>query len=267
MVKIIISILYFVLFYFFSQKYLASRFFILSILFIGFLFRNISNPIISSNAISFERASFFDDAFSRASEADLNEQDRLVFSLMVKKIFSDSGIRSFSSLSQDEIFHLFLVVNQDNLFTPCASDGQKLLNLKLVLILLTSLDRELGEGQYLKEEAFSLFKKINMIYGCKEEELREKNVFLWNFVQPYTVEQYLKKADLISTLKSFFTMSAPQYLEIVEYNSDLPFYKRLPFRMFGIILSSFYQNLFPYFVLRNERIAVLKKINTECHHI
>lgn len=209
------------------------------------------------------RGTLFDEAFQRCISADLNENDQAEFAQIKSLIFNkEEKIKSLSLFTEEEIFNLFLKVNQDDIFTPDKLNGKELLNLKLVLILLTSLDRELGRDQELKEAAFDLYKKLNNLDEKVDKEFREKNVFCWNFFAKTYPKQYIKKIGVWDSVKSFFNISTPEYVTIVEYGSDFPFYKKLPFRMFGFFLAPFYKSYFPYYQLRDKRIKAITEINT-----
>lgn len=210
------------------------------------------------------RTALFDEAFARCISSELNKKDQMEFDHIKSLIFKkDQNSKSLSSFTEEEIFNFFLVVNHDTIFNPHRSDGKELLNLKLVLILLASLDRELGRDQELKEVAFDLYKKVNQFDESVDKEFREKNVFLSKFFQGDYPKAYIKKIGLWHTLKSFFNLSTPEYLAIVEYGSELPFYKKLPFRMFGLFLAPLYKSYFPYYQVRDSRIQRIKEINTE----
>ncbi len=241
---------------------IKKKFFI--ILFILFFIReDRCNMIFEKNQSRDEmREILFDDAFGRIEIVSLNDEEKQQYSLIKSSLFQEGFIKPLSLFTEEEIFNLFLKVNQDDIFTPDKLNGKELLNLKLVLILLTSLDRELGRDQELKEKAFDLYKKLNNLDEKVNKELRDKNVFLWNFVQGDYPKKYIKKNGFWPMLKSFFSASAPEYLAIVEYDSDLPFYKKLPFRMFGFFLAPFYQSVFPYYQLRDKRIKAITEINS-----
>lgn len=209
------------------------------------------------------REALFDEAFNRIEIVSLNEEEKQEYFLIKSSLFPEGFIKPLSLFTEEEIFNLFLKVNQDDIFTPGKFEGKDLINLKLVLLLLTSIDRELGRDQELKEKIFSFYKKINHIDAIEEKFLRDKNVFCWNFVQKVYPKEYIKKTGLIDTLKSFFNMGTPEYLAIVEYSSDLSFYKKLPFRMFGLFLAPLYKSYFPYYQLRDKRIKVITEINKE----
>jgi hypothetical protein len=210
------------------------------------------------------RGTLFDEAFQRCILAELNEQDQMEFDQIKSLIFNkEEKIKSLSLFTEEEIFNFFLLVNQNNIFTPDKLNGKELLNLKLVLLLLTSLDRELGRDQELKEAAFDLYKKLNNLDEDVDKEFREKNIFCWNFFQRGYPAQYIKKIGLCETLKSFFNMSTPEYIKIVEYDSNLAFYKKLPFRMFGLFLAPFYKSYFPYYQVRDKRMKAIAEINNQ----
>lgn len=210
------------------------------------------------------RRELFDEAFQRCFSAELNEYDQMEFEQIKSLIFhKEEKIKSLSLFTEEEIFNFFLSVNQHNIFTPTKCNEKELLNLKLVLILLTSLDRELGRDQELKEVAFDLYKKVNNFDENVDKEFREKNIFCWNFFQRGYPTQYIKKIGLCETLKSFFNMSTPEYIKIVEYDSNLPFYKKLPFRMFGLFLAPFYKSYFPYYQVRDKRMKAIAEINNQ----
>ncbi len=242
---------------------IEKKFFIV-LFFLFFITEDMCKMIFEKNKSRDEiREALFDEAFNRMEIVTLNDEDKKQYSLIKSSLFQEGFIKPLSLFTEKEIFNLFLKVNQDDIFTPGKFEGKDLINLKLVLLLLTSLDRELGRDQELKEIAFDLYKKINNFDESIDKEFREKNIFCWDFFQKVYPKEYVKKTGLIDTLKSFFNMSDPEYLVIVEYGSDLPFYKKLPFRMFGLFLAPLYKSYFPYYQLRDKRIKVITEINKE----